>query len=88
MLAVSDGLVVGTRNDVPGQVPGTFPAGIAIDEADGNYVVLDIGNGFYVNYATSPARPPEVSIGSARARCSGWSATPAIPLRRICICTS
>jgi len=51
VLAVSDGLVVGTRNDLPEQVPGTFPAGIAIDEADGNYVVLDIGNGFYVNYA-------------------------------------
>jgi hypothetical protein len=51
VLAVGDGTVVGTRNDLPEQVPGTFPAGIAIDEADGNYVVLDIGNGFYVNYA-------------------------------------
>lgn len=51
VLAVADGTVVGARNDLPEQVPGTFPAGIAIDEADGNYVVLDIGNGFYVNYA-------------------------------------
>ena len=51
VLAVGDGTVVGTRNDLPEQVPGTLPAGIAIDEADGNYVVLDIGNGFYVNYA-------------------------------------
>lgn len=49
--AVADGTVVGTRNDLPEQTPGTFPAGIPIDQADGNFVVLDIGNGFYVNYA-------------------------------------
>lgn len=51
VLAVADGTVVGTRNDLPEQVPGTYPSGIAIDEADGNFVVLDIGNGFFVNYA-------------------------------------
>lgn len=50
-LAVADGTVVGTRNDLPEQTPGTYPAGIPIDEADGNFVVLDIGDGFYVNYA-------------------------------------
>jgi hypothetical protein len=49
--AVADGTVVGTRNDLPEQTPGTFPADIPITEADGNFVVLDIGNGFYVNYA-------------------------------------
>jgi hypothetical protein len=49
--AVADGTVVGTRNDLPEQVPGTYPAGIPLDEADGNFVVLDIGNGFFVNYA-------------------------------------
>jgi hypothetical protein len=51
VLAVADGAVVGTRNDLPEQTPGTYPAGIPIDEADGNFVVLDVGNGFYVNYA-------------------------------------
>jgi Peptidase family M23 len=51
VLAVADGTVVGTRNDLPEQTPGTYPAGVTIDEADGNYVVLDIGNGFFVNYA-------------------------------------
>lgn len=51
VLAVADGTVVGTRNDLQEQEPGTYPDGIAIDEADGNYVVLDIGSGFYVNYA-------------------------------------
>jgi hypothetical protein len=51
VLAVADGAVVGTRNDLLEQTPGTYPAGIPIDEADGNFVVLDVGNGFYVNYA-------------------------------------
>lgn len=49
--AVADGTVVGTRNDLPEQTPGTYPADIGLDEADGNFVVLDIGNGFFVNYA-------------------------------------
>lgn len=49
--AVADGTVVGTRNDLPEQTPGTYPTNIAIDEADGNFVVLDIGDGFFVNYA-------------------------------------
>ena len=51
VLASADGTVVGTRNDLAEQTPGTFPAGIGIDEADGNFVVLDIGNGFFINYA-------------------------------------
>jgi hypothetical protein len=49
--AVADGTVVGTRNDLVEQTPGIYPANIPIDEADGNYVVLDVGNGFFVNYA-------------------------------------
>ena len=51
VLAVADGTVVGTRNDLAEQTPGVYPANVAIDEADGNFVVLDIGNGFFVNYA-------------------------------------
>lgn len=49
--AVADGTVVGARNDLAEQTPGIYPANIPIDEADGNYVVLDVGNGFFVNYA-------------------------------------
>lgn len=51
VVAVADGTVVQSRNDLPEQEPGTYPQGIPIDEADGNNLVLDIGNGFYVNYA-------------------------------------
>ena len=50
VLAVDDGTVVASRNDLPEQVPGALPANIRLDEADGNYVVLDIG-GAYVLYA-------------------------------------
>jgi Peptidase family M23 len=50
VLAVDDGTVVASRNDLPEQVPGALPANIRLGEADGNYVVLDIG-GAYVLYA-------------------------------------
>ena len=51
VLAVADGTVVASRNDLPEQTPGTFPPDLAIGDADGNNLVLDIGDGFYVNYA-------------------------------------
>jgi hypothetical protein len=51
VLAVADGTVVSSRNDLPEQVPGALPQGMTIDQADGNFVVLDIGGGNYVLYA-------------------------------------
>jgi hypothetical protein len=51
ILAVADGTVVSSRNDLPEQVPGALPQGMTIDQADGNFVVLDIGGGNYVLYA-------------------------------------
>jgi hypothetical protein len=51
VLAVADGTVVASRNDLPEQVPGALPANLPIDQADGNFVVQDIGNGAYVLYA-------------------------------------
>jgi hypothetical protein len=50
VIAVADGTVVGSRNDLPEQVPGALPANLPIDQADGNFVVLDIG-GSFVLYA-------------------------------------
>lgn len=50
VLAVADGTVMSSRNDLPEQVPGALPQGMTIDEADGNFVVLDIG-GSYVLFA-------------------------------------
>ncbi|MEO9330155.1 M23 family metallopeptidase [Gordonia aurantiaca] len=51
VLAVADGTVVASRNDLPEQVPGRFPENLPIGDADGNNLVLDIGDGFFVNYA-------------------------------------
>lgn len=60
VLAVADGAVVGARNDLQDQVPGALPAGLPLDEADGNFVVLDIGSGVFVNYAHM--RPGSVTV--------------------------
>ncbi|MGH8225149.1 MAG: M23 family metallopeptidase [Gammaproteobacteria bacterium] len=49
--AVANGKVVLAINDLPDEVPGVFPSGITLDEADGNSVILDIGNGNYALYA-------------------------------------
>ena len=51
ILAVADGTVVSSRNDLPEQVPGALPQGMTIEQADGNFVVLDIGGGNFVLYA-------------------------------------
>lgn len=51
VLAVADGEIVAMRNDLDDQVPGALPAGLPLDEADGNFVVLDIGSGAYAAYA-------------------------------------
>ncbi len=51
VLAVADATVVATHDGLPEQVPGTFPKDLPIADADGNFVVLDLGNGFFANYA-------------------------------------
>jgi hypothetical protein len=51
VLAVADAVVVASRNDLDDHVPGKLPEGLPIDEADGNFVILDIGGGAYALYA-------------------------------------
>ncbi len=51
VIAVADGTVVATRNDLPEQPPGKLPDNLPIGQADGNFVVLDIGNGAFALYA-------------------------------------
>lgn len=63
ILAVADGTVVGTRNDLQDQVPGALPADLPLDEADGNFVVLDIGSGLFVNYAHMRPGSVKVKLG-------------------------
>lgn len=62
VLAVADGTVVSARNDLPEQVPGALPANLPIAEADGNFIVLDIGGGAYVLYAHM--QPGSVLVGA------------------------
>ncbi|MCJ2144362.1 M23 family metallopeptidase [Methylobacterium sp. E-066] len=51
VLAVADGTVAGSRNDLPDQVPGALPSNLPIGEADGNFIVMDLGGGAFVLYA-------------------------------------
>lgn len=60
VIAVTDATVVATRNDLPDQVPGKLPDGLPIDEADGNFAILDIGSGAFALYAHM--RPGSVRV--------------------------
>ncbi len=51
ILAVADGTVVASRNDLADQLPGKLPNGLPLAEADGNFAILDIGHGAYALYA-------------------------------------
>ena len=51
VLAVADATVVSAVNDQPEQIPGQYPKGISLDQADGNNVILDLGGGRFAVYA-------------------------------------
>jgi murein DD-endopeptidase MepM/ murein hydrolase activator NlpD len=51
VLAVADARVARVVDGLPEQVPGALPAVIALNEADGNHVILDLGSGRFVLYA-------------------------------------
>lgn len=63
ILAVAEGTVVATRDDLQDQVPGALPANLPLDEADGNFVVLDIGSDLFVNYAHMRPGSVRVKLG-------------------------
>jgi Peptidase family M23 len=63
VLAVADATVVATRNDLPDQVPGKLPDGLPIDEADGNFAILRIGDGAYALYAHMQPGSVRLSVG-------------------------
>jgi Peptidase family M23 len=51
VLAVAKATVLFAVDGLRNQVPGKFPENLPIDEADGNHVILDLGNGNYAVYA-------------------------------------
>ncbi len=74
ILAVSDATVISVLDGLPDQPPGKMPEGIAIEQADGNSIVLDLGGGRYALYAHLRAgsirvKPGErVKLGQVMAR--------------------
>jgi hypothetical protein len=51
VLAVADAVVVSVTDGLPEQMPGKYPTNISLDEADGNSVILDLGEQRYAMYA-------------------------------------
>ncbi len=62
-LAVAEGTVVAAIDDLKEQTPGKLPDDIPIEEADGNSVVIDLGNGFFANYAHFQPGSVRVQVG-------------------------
>ncbi len=50
-IAVADSTVVGVIDGVPENVPGEVPEDLSLEEADGNSVILDLGDDNYALYA-------------------------------------
>jgi hypothetical protein len=51
VFAVADAVVVAVTDGLPEQTPGKYPTNIPLDEADGNSVILDLGEQRYAMYA-------------------------------------
>jgi Peptidase family M23 len=51
VLAVADAVVASVVEGVPEQTPGTYPTDISLDAADGNAIILDLGQNRYALYA-------------------------------------
>ena len=51
VLAVANALVVSVIDGQPEQTPGSYPSNIALDLADGNSIILDLGEQRYALYA-------------------------------------
>jgi len=51
VLAVADAVVVSVIDGLPEQTPGKYPTNIPLDQADGNSVILDLGEHRYALYA-------------------------------------
>ncbi len=63
--AVAAGRVVAARNDLSDQVPGSLPdpQTITVDNVDGNFVVLDHGQGLFTFYAHLQRKSVQVVRG-------------------------
>ena len=64
-MVVADGVVVASLDDLEDQVPGELPdpSTINLENVDGNYVVIDHGDGLYSFYAHFQSGNVEVEVG-------------------------
>lgn len=62
VLAVADAVVVAAVDRFPDQVPND-PRDVTLESADGNHVILDLGDGHFANYAHLKARSVTVRDG-------------------------
>lgn len=51
VIAVANGTVVHVTDGLPEQTPGALPANVTLQTADGNSIVVDLGNGRFALYA-------------------------------------
>ena len=64
VIAVADGTVVVDAQRPAGAGPRRLPQGLPIDQADGNFVVLDIGHGAFALFAHM--QPGSVTVAAGR----------------------
>lgn len=66
VLAVADGTVVDTLDELNDQKPGSLPdpKTITVENVDGNHVVLDLGDGVFAFYAHLQRGSVAVTLGS------------------------
>jgi len=63
VVAVADAVVASVTDGLPEQTPGKFPTDISLDEADGNSVILDLGEQHYAMYAHMQPGTIQVRVG-------------------------
>jgi Peptidase family M23 len=68
VIAVADGTVVQAVDRFPDQVPGR-PQPVGLDEADGNHVVLDLGEGRFASF--DHLKPGSVAVRPGDRVCRG-----------------
>jgi murein DD-endopeptidase MepM/ murein hydrolase activator NlpD len=61
--SAADGTVVRVLDGNPEQPPGKLPEGQTVQTADGNYIVVDIGNGRFAFYAHMQPNSLKVKVG-------------------------
>jgi len=63
VIAVADAVVASVTDGLPEQTPGKYPVNIPLDQADGNSVILDLGDRRYALYAHMQRGSIQVRVG-------------------------